>query len=149
MKIFIGADHRGYNLKEKVIKFLKQKKYDVADVGTHQKNKSCDYPQFSFRVAQGVAKNKNAYGILICMTGIGHSIAANRIPGVRAALCYNKKAAQLSREHNNSNVLIVGSKFVSQKEIFEIVEVWLRTSFEKGRHLRRVNQIDRMSKKIC
>ena len=148
MKIFIGADHRGYGLKNKVVDVLTRQGYQVVDVGTHRKDVRCDYPQFSFQVAKGVADNKGALGILVCLTGIGHSIAANKVPGVRAALCYNKTAAKLSRTHNDANVLIVGSKFVSQKEIMEIMGIWLRTEFEGGRHARRLRQIRALEKKI-
>ena len=148
LKIFIGADHRGYALKSKVAKFLTARGYDVVDVGTHEKGVSCDYPEFSFKVAQSVVQNPGARGILVCMTGIGHSIAANKVPGVRAALCYNTLAARLARSHNDANVLIVGSKFVSQKEIWEIVKTWLKTKFEGGRHLRRVKQIHEIERKF-
>jgi len=148
LRIFIGADHRGYRLKNKVSEYLTEQGYRAIDVGTHRKDISCDYPQFSYQVAKGVADNKGARGILVCLTGIGHSIAANKVPGVRAALCYNKQAAVLSRSHNDANVLIVGSKFVSQKEIMEIVRVWLKTSFAGGRHVRRLRQIGEIEKKI-
>jgi len=146
LRIFIGADHRGYRLKNKVSEYLTEQGFRVIDVGTHRKDTNCDYPQFSYQVAKGVAENKGASGILVCLTGIGHSIAANKVPGVRAALCYNKQAAVLSRSHNDANVLIVGSKFVSQKKIMEIVRVWLKTSFEGGRHVRRLRQIQKIEK---
>ncbi|MDD3374386.1 MAG: ribose 5-phosphate isomerase B [Candidatus Omnitrophica bacterium] len=149
MRIYIGADHRGVLLKNQIVDFLGKKDIDVIDVGSHDPKKPCDYPKFSFRVAQSVAKDKNARGILVCMTGIGHSIAANRVIGARAALCYNKKAAKLSRAHNNANILVLGSEFVTHKEIFQILNIWLTTPFEGGRHLRRINQIDRISKKKC
>ncbi len=141
MKIFIGADHRGYALKQKIGDILAREGYTVEDVGTHEAETPCDYPKLALLVAKGVSKSKSARGILVCMTGIGHSIAANKVPGVYAALCYNKEAAALSRQHNNSNVLVVGAKFVSEKEILEIIKVWLNEKFEGGRHLRRVKQI--------
>jgi len=149
MKIYIGADHRGVALKSQIVDFLGKKEIDIIDVGVHDSKKSCDYPKISFRVAQSVARDKTARGILVCMTGIGHSMAANRVMGARAALCYNVKAAKLSREHNNANILVLGSKFVTRKEIFKILNVWFKTPFEGGRHLRRVNQIDQISKKSC
>ena len=149
MKIFIGADHRGFALKKRIGAFLEKKDIEIVDVGTTQSKISSDYPKFSFKVAEGVSKNKNARGILVCMTGIGHSMAANRVLGVRAALCYNKKAAYLSRAHNNANVLVVGANFVSQKTIFDMIDIWLKTDFEGGRHLRRIKQIDQLSKKYC
>lgn len=141
MKIFIGADHRGYVLKEKVKALLEQQGYNITDVGTDRDDVPCDYPKIAYQVAVNVAKSKGARGILVCMSGIGHSIAANKVPGVYAALCYNKEAAALSRQHNNANVLVLSAKFVAEKEMFEIIKVWLTAVFEGGRHLRRVNQI--------
>ena len=149
MKIFIGADHRGFILKKKFITTLTQKGHDVVDMGSFIEGEACDYPLISYKVAKAVAKSRDAKGILVCMTGIGHSIAANKVRGIRAALCYNKKAAHLSRAHNDSNILIVGSQFVTQKNILGIVTTWLKSEFEGGRHLRRVNQIKQIEKKIC
>ena len=149
MKIFVGADHRGYNLKEKIIQFFKKKGYDVKDMGIHQKGVICDYPEISKKVALAVTKSKDACGILACMTGLGHSIAANKVRGARAALCYSKKAARLSRQHNDANVLVIGAKFVKQKDILGIVSTWLNAKFEGGRHLRRVNQIKKIEKEFC
>ena len=146
MKIFVGADHRGYPLKEKIKKFLKTRSHTVIDVGTH-KPISCDYPIFAYKVAKEVAKNKNSRGILICMTGIGNSIAANKVRGARAALCYNRNAARLSRLHNDANILVLGSKYVKQKKASQIAAVWLKTKFEGGRHARRLNQIKQLEKK--
>lgn len=148
MKIFIGADHRGFLLKSKLAKLLKEREYDVVDLGAYTKDHPCDYPLISKKVGLAVSKTKGSRGILACMTGIGHSIAVNKIPGVRAALCYNKKAALLSREHNDSNVLVFGSKFVKQKNIWPMVSAWLTAEFEGGRHLRRVNQIKKMEKEF-
>jgi len=148
LSIFIGADHRGYSLKNKVSGYLTERGFRVIDVGTHRKDISCDYPQFSYQVAKGVAENKGARGILVCLTGIGHSIVANKVPGVRAALCYSKQAAVLSRSHNDANVLIVGAKFVSEKKIMEIVRIWLSAEFEGGRHRRRLRQIGAIEKKF-
>ena len=149
MKIFIGADHRGYRLKNKIVMYLTDKGHEVIDVGTHKKGISCDYPKFSREVGLKVSKSKNSKGILVCMTGIGHSIAANKVPGVRAALCYTKKSAYFSRSHNNANLLVLGAKFVSQRELFSIISIWLKTSFEGGRHARRVLQIKRIEKEFC
>lgn len=147
-KIFIGADHRGVLLKSKVVSFLERLGYKVEDVGSFDETSPCDYPKYSFLVGEAVAKNKKACGILICMTGIGHSIAVNKIKGVRGALCYHKQAAILSRQHNDANVLIVGSKFVSQAKMFDMIKIWLTTSFEGGRHLRRINKIKAYEKKV-
>lgn len=148
MKIFIGADHRGFTLKAKIVKALKAKGLEVVDVGAPNKDKPCDYPKISFQVVKSVLHQKDSRGILICMTGIGHSIAANRIRGIRAALCYNKKAAILSRAHNDANILILGAKFVPQKQMLGIINVWLKTPFDGGRHLRRIKQIDQLCLKV-
>jgi len=141
MKIFIGADHRGYELKQKIADDLARQGYSVEDLGTNTADVPCDYPKLAYAVGTRVAKSKGSRGILVCMTGIGHSIAANKITGVYAALCYNREAAALSRQHNNANVLVLGSKFVSEDEIHAIIKVWLSAEFEGGRHLRRVKQI--------
>ena len=130
MKIFIGADHRGYRLKNKIVALLRTAKYDVVDVGAFTDETPCDYPALSYKVGTAVAKHKDSRGILVCMTGIGHSIAANKIKGVYAALCYNEKAAELSRQHNNANVLVLGAKFVPEKNFTRIIKKWLTTSFE-------------------
>ncbi len=141
MTIYIGADHRGYGLKQKIAAILIGQGFDVTDVGTDREDVPCDYPKMAYEVATRVAKSRNGRGILVCMSGIGHSIAANKVPGVYAALCYNREAAALSRQHNNSNVLVLGAKFVNEKEMFEIIKIWLNEKFEGGRHLRRVKQI--------
>ncbi len=146
MHIFIGADHRGFLLKRKIIKYLQKEGHEVTDVGIKKPGVKCDYPKFSHRVATGVAKNPKARGILVCMTGIGHSIAANKVPGAMAALCCNKRAAHYARAHNNSNILVLSAKFVSRKELFDIIRIWLITKFEGGRHARRVNQIKRIER---
>jgi len=138
--IFIGADHRGFGLKGKIIKFLKSRQLMVIDVGTFSQD-PCDYPLIAFKLGKNVVSSRNGRGILICKTGIGDSIAVNKVKGVRAALCYNAKAARLSREHNDSNVLVLGSDFVKEKDAQKIINIWLKTEFQGGRHLRRVNQI--------
>lgn len=146
MKVFIGSDHRGFVLKQKILVLLNSMGLEAVDTGTDREDVPCDYPKIALEVAKGVAKSKNARGILVCMSGIGHSIAANKVPGVYAALCYNKEAAALSRQHNNSNVLVLGSKFVPEKDIYEIIKIWLAEEFEGGRHLRRVKQIKAIEK---
>ena len=148
MKIFIGADHRGYALKQKIGAILKKEGFSVVDVGTYEEGVPCDYPKMAYDVATKVAKSKDARGILVCMTGIGHSIAANKVPGAYAALCYNKEAAALSRQHNNANILVLGAKFVEESEMFEIIKIWLNEKFEGGRHLRRVKQIKAIEKEF-
>jgi RpiB/LacA/LacB family sugar-phosphate isomerase len=144
MKIFIGADHRGFQLKKKMEEALKGLGHQVTDVGTYDGNVACDYPPIALEVAREVVLHPGSRGILLCMTGIGHSIAANKVPGVYAALVYNKEAALLSRQHNDSNVLVLGSKFVDDKNMMEIVKIWLSTDFEGGRHLRRKEQIQKI-----
>ena len=145
MKIFIGADHRGFKLKNQIKVLLGELGYNVVDLGSYSEE-SCDYPLISCRVASEAARSKNSCGILVCMTGIGHCIAANKVPGALAALCYNKEAAALSRQHNNANVLVLGAKFVKPKEIKDIILTWLKSEFEGGRHLRRVKQIKQIEK---
>lgn len=149
MKIFIGADHRGFELKNKIKNILVQRGYDVEDVGTYRQEPPCDYPKISYDVARRVTQEKNARGILVCMTGLGHSIAANKVPGAYAALCYNKEAALLSREHNNANILVLAAKFVSPRQMLPVIDVWLKTKFAGGRHLRRVKQIKQIEKEAC
>lgn len=146
MKVYIGADHRGYDFKTKIIKILNDQGYDVVDMGAHESASSCDYPKVAYKVASKVAKLRNGRGILVCMSGIGQAMAANKVRGAYAALCYNAQSAALSRKHNNANILVLGSKFVKQSEIGKILRTWLNTEFEGGRHRRRVNQIKRMEK---
>ncbi|MCB9771432.1 MAG: ribose 5-phosphate isomerase B [Candidatus Omnitrophica bacterium] len=146
MKIFIGGDHRGFELKADIMVLLKKLGHTVVDMGSYEPGVMCDYPPISYAVASKVAKTKGSRGILACMTGIGHSIAANKIVGAYAALCYSKEAAILSRQHNNANILVLGAKFVKPEEITKIVKVWLVTEFEGGRHLRRLKQIKAIEK---
>lgn len=146
MTVFVGADHRGFKLKAQIIAFLKKKNYSVVDLGTTRDDVPCDYPKVSLAVAERVAKNPGSRGIIVCLSGIGPTIAANKIRGAYAALCCNRNAAALSRSHNNSNILVLGAGFVPKKEIRSIVKTWLTTDFEGGRHLRRVNQIKAIEK---
>ncbi len=148
MKIFIGADHRGFELKAHILSLLENLGHTVVDVGSFDASVICDYPPISCEVASRVAKTRGSRGILACMTGIGHSIAANKVVGAYAALVYNKEAAVLSRQHNNANVLVLGAKFVTLQEIDDIVKVWLTTDFEGGRHLRRFKEIKAIEKKF-
>lgn len=144
MKIYIGADHRGYNLKQRIAELLNQQGHSVIDCGTHNSKKNCDYPKVAYQVASRVAKNKNSRGILVCMSGIGQAMAANKIRGAYAALCYNPLAARLSRLHNNANILVLGAKFVKPKDVPRMIKVWLETEFEGGRHERRLKQIKKI-----
>jgi RpiB/LacA/LacB family sugar-phosphate isomerase len=148
MKIFIGADHRGFQLKKKINTILKSFGHEVVDQGTHDESVACDYPKIALEVASEVVKNPGSRGILLCMTGIGHSIAANKVPGIYAALVYNTEAAALSRQHNDSNVLVLGSKFVDEPQMIEIIKIWLSTAFEGGRHLRRKEQIQSIEREF-
>ncbi|MBI4309788.1 MAG: ribose 5-phosphate isomerase B [Candidatus Omnitrophica bacterium] len=148
MIIFIGADHRGFALKQTVIPFLRRQGHEVIDAGTRVEGIDCDYPQISRDVAAQVAKHAGSRGILLCMTGIGHSIAANKVPGAYAALVYNNKTAALSRRHNNANILVLGAKFIDEGAVEEIIAVWLATEFEGGRHARRFEQIKNIEKEF-
>ena len=141
MRIAIGADHGGYELKEEIKKFLITEKYEVTDFGTNS-NESVDYPHLTLNAARSVANGENQFGIFICGSGVGASIVANKVRGVRAALCYNDEVARLSREHNNANFLCLGGRFLDKQEAFKIVNVWLKTPFDGGRHERRIAQIE-------
>ena len=147
MKVFIGADHRGFDYKKKIIASLARRSdLQILDVGTNTSEQSCDYPQIAYQVARQVAKNKNSRGILVCMSGNGQVIAANKIKGAYAALCINTEAAQLARGHNNANILVVGAKFTKKNELPKIIQTFLTAPFEGGRHLRRFNQIKKIEK---
>jgi len=145
--ILIASDHAGYALKEKLRSFLLKTGYSVRDFGAYSEDR-CDYPGFAAALSGAVSKGKGLRGLLICKSGIGVSIVANRFKGVRAALCYNIKAAQASRQHNDSNVLVLGSGFVSAGLAKKILGAWLNTEFEGGRHQRRLNQIKDIEKEI-
>ncbi|MFC1510108.1 ribose 5-phosphate isomerase B [Candidatus Omnitrophota bacterium] len=146
MKVYIGADHRGVKMKAKIISLLEEWDYDIIDMGAHDENLSCDYPKAAYKVATAVAKSKNNRGILVCMSGIGQSIAANKVKGAFAALCFNPTAAKLSRQHNNANILVISAKFVKPKDLKKMLQVWFNTDFEGGRHQRRLNQIKKIEK---
>ena len=139
-KIVVGADHGGFKLKEELKRFLQRKGYSVKDVGTDSEER-CDYPLTAYAAAKEVSTGRYPRAVIICKSGIGNSIVANKLPRVRAALCYNMKAARLSRQHNDSNVLVLGSMFVTQQQAKRLLGVWLSTEFEGGRHLKRIRQI--------
>lgn len=141
VKIAIGSDHGGFELKERIVEYLKEKGFEFKDFGTFS-NASCDYPVFAKEVALEVSKGAFNKGILICGTGIGVSIVANKVKGIRAALCFDSFCAQMSREHNNANILCLGQRVLAQDSALEIVDIWLNTDFEGGRHERRVNMIE-------
>jgi len=146
-KIIIAADHGGFALKESLKPYLKKKGFSVTDLGTFSSER-CDYPALAFNLARQINKGKFEKGILICKSGIGNSIVANRVPGVRAALCGNVKSARLSREHNDSNVLVLGSIFVKLPLAKKISAAWLKAEFQGGRHQRRLDQIKAIERKI-
>ena len=140
MKVILGSDHRGFKLKERVKDFLKRKKIDFLDVGTHEK-KSVDYPDFAQDVAKKVAKNKKHLGILICGTGTGMVIAANKIKGARAAVAYDNYSAKMAREDNNANILALRGRFYSWDKVRRIISIWLNTPFsKKTRHKKRLEK---------
>ncbi|MFH1287913.1 MAG: ribose 5-phosphate isomerase B [bacterium] len=151
MRIAMGADHGGFELKEELKKFLKTEGctegYEITDFGTNSPE-SVDYPYLVFNAAKSVANGENQVGIFVCGSGIGTSIVANKVHGVRAALCYNEKIARLSREHNNANFLCLGGRFLDKQEAFKIVNVWVKTPFSGGRHERRVAQIKEIEAEI-
>jgi RpiB/LacA/LacB family sugar-phosphate isomerase len=149
VKIYIGSDHRGFKFKEQILRILAAGGHDVIDVGVHSDEKSYDYPKIGYAVATRVAADKNSRGMLLCLSGIGQTIIANKVPGVYAALCDTVGLARLSRQHNNANVLVMGAHFVKKTELKKIIQVWLSTEFEGGRHLRRLNQIKRIEKGIA
>jgi ribose 5-phosphate isomerase B len=147
MKVALGADHGGFELKQEIIQMLKAEGYATQDLGTNSSD-SCDYPIFAYKVAKAVSDKKADLGILICKSGNGMAIVANKLPNVRAAICFDKDVAVLSRQHNDANILVLGSEhLLEEPEV--ITRSWLEASFEGGRHERRVKQITSVEKKIC
>ncbi len=145
MKIALGADHAGYQLKDKIKKYLEQLGLEVRDKGTLS-GESVDYPDYARLVAHDVIEQHADLGILVCGTGIGMTMAANKVNGIRAANVSNEYEAQMSREHNNANVLALGARIVKEDEAFKIVDKWLATQFAGGRHERRVEKISGIEK---
>jgi ribose 5-phosphate isomerase B len=149
MKLAIGCDHGGFELKEEILKFLKTvANIQVSDLGPAGKD-SVDYPDFGAKVSEAVSKGAMDRGILICGTGIGMSIVANRYPNVRAALCHDHFTAQMSREHNDANVLVMGERVIGKGVALEIVKTWLDTAFAGGRHQKRLDKITNIEKSIA
>ena len=140
MKIFISSDHAGFNLKEDIKLFLKRKKYKFIDLGP-KNNDRVDYPDYAHAVAKKVKNNKNFRGILVCGSGMGMVMTANRHKKIRAAQCYNEKSTKLSRLHNDANIITLGSRLLSKKNALNCVSIFLKTKFEGGRHLRRIKKI--------
>ena len=143
MKIAIGSDHGGYRLKEKIMAWLEDNGYEFYDYGAYSTD-SCDYPDVALKVASAVADGHYDKGIILCGTGVGVCIAANKVKGIRAALCHDTFSARASREHNDANILNMGERVIGFGLALDIVDVWLNSKFTGGRHLTRVNKISSM-----
>jgi ribose 5-phosphate isomerase B len=141
MKIAIGSDHAGFEYKQVLIEFLKNKGCEVKDFGTDS-NESCDYPDFIRPVAEAVARGEFERGIVLGGSGNGEAITANRVKGIRCALCWNEETAQLCRSHNNANMISIGQRMIISEMAESIVNIWLKTTFDGGRHEKRINKID-------
>jgi ribose 5-phosphate isomerase B len=138
--IALGADHAGWQLKEEIKAWLLERNAELLDFGTHSPD-AVDYPDYAAQVAEAVAAGKAERGVLVCGTGIGMAMAANKVPGVRAAFCPDLFTARMSREHNDANVLALGGRLTGRELALEIVEMWLRADFQGGRHARRVGKL--------
>ena len=139
-KIFISSDHAGYNFKE-LIKNKFKNKYNFQDLGVHNSKISVNYPDFAHKLCKKIAKNSKNVGILVCGSGMGMSMAANRHKNIRAAMCYSTKNTKLSRLHNNANVITLGSRLTKKNIAFRCIEIFINTNFEGGRHKKRVKKI--------
>lgn len=148
MRIAIGSDHGGYPLKELIKEHLENKGLEIKDFGTDSEA-SCDYPEFAQAVGEAVAAGEYDRGIVVCGTGIGISIAANKIPGIRCALVGDCFSAKATRQHNDANVLALGARVVGPGLALEIVDIWLGTEFEGGRHQKRIEKINNIEKRYC
>ena len=138
-KILIASDHAGFKLKRQLIPLI-EKKFKLNDLGPVNDN-SVDYPDLALKLSKRISKSKNLFGILICGSGMGMAIAANKVKNVRAALCYSTKNTELSRLHNNANIITLGSRLTSKKKAIQLINLFLSTKFEGGRHLRRIKKI--------
>lgn len=141
MKIAIASDHGGFELKQKLLEYYAQKGTNLVDLGAYS-NESCDYPLIARKVTDAVLSGNADWGILVCGTGIGISIAANRVKGIRAALLYNAEVARLAREHNNANIAVFGGRMQNFEDVVKYLDIFANTQFEAGRHLRRINELD-------
>lgn len=141
MKISIGSDHAGFKYKEEIKKYLESKGHEVIDCGTNSLE-SCDYPIFGRAAAELVAKGEAKYGVLVCSSGEGIMMAANKVKGVRCGLAYNDDVARLIRQHNNANMIAFGASFMELKDVLRRIDLFLSTEFEGGRHERRVSEIE-------
>ena len=139
-KVVLASDHAGFKLKEEIKKFLIKKRKEVLDLGT-KNSQSVDYPDYAHLLSRKMKNNKNQLGILICGSGTGMSMAANKHKNIRAALCYDVKSTKLSRLHNNANVMTIGSRLIKKKDALKCVDTFLNTNFDGGRHARRVKKI--------
>ena len=146
MKIAIGCDHGAFELKQEIIKFLESENHEVKDFGTYTKD-SCDYPDIALPVAEAVAAKEYEFGILVCGTGIGIGIAANKVPGIRAALCSDTFSAHATREHNNANILTMGQRVVGGGLALDIVKTFITSEFEGDRHQNRIDKITSIEEK--
>ena len=144
MKIHLATDHAGLELKDKIKLHLTELGHEIIDHGAHEYNALDDYPDFIFPCAKAVAQDDQSRGIILGGSGQGEAMSANRIKGIRAAVYYNgpEEIIELSRQHNNANILSLGARFMSEKEIYRIIEIWFDTDFEEGRHQRRINKLD-------
>jgi len=147
MKIAVAADHGGFAFKQKLVEFLKERDHEVKDFGCHS-NESCDYPDFGIPAVSSVSSNESERGILICTNGIGMSMLANKLPGIKAALVYSRNTAERTRQHHGSNVLCLGAGEFTPVDLFEFVTIWLSTDFQGGRHERRVDKILALDRKV-
>lgn len=145
--LFIGSDHGGLEMKEELVKVLTSRNLAVEDCGTNNGN-SVDYPDFGEKVAGAVSRGEAELGILVCGTGIGMSIVANKFPGVRAALATDEFMAQMAKEHNNANILVLGGRVLSVELAIKMVNVWLDTAYEGGRHQLRLDKISRVEEAV-
>jgi len=148
IKIAFGSDHGGIELKTALMKFVKEVGYTPIDCGTNKAD-SADYPDYAKSVTELILKNQAGWGVLICKTGIGMSIAANKVHGIRAALAYSEKIALLSRRHNNANVICFGADFTKISLAKKILTIWLKTEFEGGRHQMRIDKIQQLEEASC
>jgi ribose 5-phosphate isomerase B len=145
MKIALGADHAGFDLKEKIKEHLIGRGISVEDLGTHS-DESVDYPDYARAVGEEIVEKRSDLGVLVCGTGIGMCIAANKIPGIRAANVHTEMEAQLAREHNNANVLTLGGRTLDEDTAFKLLDCWLSAKFAGGRHGRRVEKVSQMER---
>ena len=139
-KICIASDHAGFNLKENIKDYLINKNVSIIDLGSNE-NKSVDYPDYAKKIASRIKSKKSDIGILVCGSGTGMAISANKFKNIRAAVCYNMKSTRLSRQHNNANIIALGARLTKKTLSLKLVEIFLKTKFEGGRHLKRVNKI--------